>query len=61
MVPSTGEQYFSTSAAIRETKKAGLRIPTVEEWKKIVRFHNPKVDLDYGYQKDSSARKNLGL
>jgi hypothetical protein len=61
MVESTGEQYFMLESALRETRKAGLRMPTVEEWKRIIRSVNPKIDLERGRQADTSVREGLRL
>ena len=37
-----GEQLFTLPAAIRETKKAGKRIPNLQEWKISIRNVTPK-------------------
>lgn len=56
-----GEQYFSHNAAIRETKKAGEKIPDNKEWKNILRSINPSLDFCEKPQNDTSVRETLGL
>ena len=41
---SAGEQHFTWDAAMRETAKAGKRMPTNNEWLEIVRSRHPDVD-----------------
>ncbi|EKD30082.1 MAG: hypothetical protein ACD_78C00161G0002 [uncultured bacterium (gcode 4)] len=56
-----GEQYFSHNAAIRETKKAGKKIPDNEEWRNIIRSINASLDFCEKPQNDTSVRETLGL
>lgn len=56
-----GEQYFTLPAALRETAKAGKRLPTKEEWATIVRSVNPAIDPGGGWQDDTLVRETFGL
>lgn len=56
-----GEQFFTLKAARRETKKAGKRMPTEEEWLEIIRTINPEIDEGGRWHDDSSVRQTLGL
>lgn len=56
-----GEQHFTLVAALRETAKAGKRMPTEEEWRELIKAVNPSIDPERGWQQDVSVRETLGL
>lgn len=50
-----GEQLFTWDAAMRETKKAGQRMPTMEEWKEMFKDERIPNFPMVGYRGSSSA------
>lgn len=56
-----GEQLFTWEAALRETAKAGKRLPSTEDWASGIRAINPAVLPMAGWQDDTTVRKALGL
>ena len=56
-----GQQYFTWHAAMRETAKAGKRMPTEQEWFRIIRAINPKIDHLGSWQEDVSIKGALKL
>jgi hypothetical protein len=56
-----GEQHFTIEAAIRETEKAGKRMPTWDDWFDIIRTTRPDIDENGGWKDDQSVREKFGL
>ena len=56
-----GEQFFSQDAALRETAKAGKRMPTKDEWAAVFKAINPDVDPEGGWQDAPSLVGKLNL
>ena len=61
--PFAGQQYFSREAAERETKKAGKRMPTEEEWLGIIKTLDPEMEITHGgwWKSKGGAAEALGL
>ncbi len=57
----TKEQLFTWDAAMRETEKVWEKIPTIEEWWKIIQSINPNISLNWWWQIDTSVRETLNL
>ena len=56
-----GEQLFTWEAAMRETKKAGKRIPTDEEFKKLLKSKKDIENVVYsGYRSTDGSFYNQG-
>lgn len=56
-----GEQHFSQNAALRETAKAGKRMPTIGEWSEMIRSRYPDVDPEGGLQDAPGIAEAFGL
>ena len=56
-----GEQQFTLEAALRETAKAGKRMPTREEWLAIVRSRYPHVLPEMEWWVCTDVARALGL
>lgn len=53
--------YFTQSSAIREAELQGKKIPTIEQWGEIIKSINPNINLNWGWQNDTSVRIALWL
>jgi hypothetical protein len=56
---SNGEQLFTWDAAIRETKKAGKRVPTDEEFEELNKEYFGEI-IHTGYRSPNGSFYNLG-
>lgn len=56
-----GHQFFSQAAALRETAKAGKRMPTMADWYALIRKLEPDVELCAGWQNQAYLVRRLAL
>jgi len=59
--PFKGEQHFTLDAALRETAKAGKRMPTESEWQRVLYRVAVELDGKSGRIDGYGIAENLGL
>ncbi len=59
--PFKGLQFFTHSAALRETARAGKRMPTMAEWHALIRELEPDVEFRSEWQDQAYLVRRLGL
>ena len=53
--------YFTQAAAIRESKKQWLILPSIERWGEIIKEINSNINLNKWWKDDTSIRTTLWL
>ncbi|EKE29020.1 MAG: hypothetical protein ACD_2C00248G0008 [uncultured bacterium (gcode 4)] len=57
----SGEQLFTQKAMLRELTKVWKKVPSIKEWRELIRAIDPDLELSSEWQNNTSARKALWI